>query len=93
MVDDYGHNIFESIKITLVRTPLGLWPRCSLADAAPCFWVQVCDDCLKTGMQAIHTLPPVGSIPNQVPTPVPLADNRLRALPCLQTTPKSAPPP
>ena len=26
MVDDYGNAIFESIKITLVRTPLGLCP-------------------------------------------------------------------
>jgi len=31
MVDDYGNAIFESIKITLVRTPLGLWP------GAPCW--------------------------------------------------------
>lgn len=35
MVDDYGHNIFESIKITLVSTPLGPVPHVPTAHAAP----------------------------------------------------------
>mgnify|MGYP004378849269 CR=1 FL=1 len=46
MQDDYGHPIFESIKITLVRT-MRAHPNPNRAHTAPLL-SQVCDDCLKT---------------------------------------------
>lgn len=58
MVDDYGNAIFESIKITLVRTrPLARGPALPCS-RCPCSWLQVCDECLKTGVQAPPTSTP-----------------------------------
>ena len=48
MVDDYGHNIFESIKITLVRATCTTGSHPSLPHHTTLCAPQVCDDCLQT---------------------------------------------
>ena len=47
MVDDYGHPIFESIKITLVRSTHTHVLTHACFHTPTCI-AQVCDDCLKT---------------------------------------------
>jgi len=84
MTDDYGHNIFETIKITLVRAT-HTHRHAPPAPTPPPLATQVCDDCLKTGAQA-HPYPPT-----RVQTPSSFTYNHLLVSLCSQITPKSAP--
>ena len=49
--DDYGHNIFETIKITLVRAT-HTHRHAPPTPTPPPLATQVCDDCLKTDHRA-----------------------------------------